>query len=567
MSEILHPEVGKTHRTSPDHEFTGWPPGIKYIIGNEGCERFSFYGMKAILFVYLAALYQHTGLDEKIAGDTATLHVHLFVAATYGFSLIGAVLAEKVLGKYLTIFWLSIVYCAGHAALAIFENNVSGIMLGLGLIAFGSGGIKPCVSAHVGDQFGRGNWFRLQRVFQAFYFIINFGSFFSTLFIPLIKEEFGYSVAFAIPGILMGVATVFFWLGRKVFIHVPAKPGGKLGVLDAVVGTLLALSLLVPLLLWDLVAPAWWASSSLGCFVVGLGVFRFRQGISQDDGFLAVVLTSIAGVFRGDNGNARTGEGGELSRHWFFGAAARKFGEEAAEGPRAVFRILVIFAFVSFFWALFDQHASSWIRQAGMMNLEVTLPILGSMTLLPEQISALNPLIVMALIPLVSFGLYPAVERFGFAMTPLRRMTIGMVVTALSFVAVALIQTSIAKEAALGDGIMYFPHMVVSPQPSVPVSWQIIPYIIITLGEVMVSITGLEFAYSQAPRRMKSIIMGCWLLCVTFGNVLVAGVVSKFPALSLTKFFWVFAALMAGAALLFALLSIFVYQYKDYPQE
>ena len=556
--------MSKIHRTSPDHEDTGWPKGIPYIIGNEGCERFSFYGMKAILFVYLAMLYRHTGLEDKLAADHATEVVHIFVAATYGFALIGAVLAEKLLGKYKTILYLSLVYCAGHAALAIFEDSIQGTYLGLALIAFGSGGIKPCVSAHVGDQFGKSNWFRIQRVFQMFYFIINFGSFFSTLFIPLIKEHWGYSWAFGIPGILMAIATIFFWAGRNVFIHVPAKPGGKLGLYDAIIGTVLAGSILVPLLLWDMLPLHVWAPVAIGCLITGILLFFHRQTIAKDSGFLAVILTSL--LERGKHDDSE--EGGKYRGHWFFGAAAKKFGESAVEGPAAVFRIVMIFVFVSLFWALFDQHASSWIRQAGMMDRDVSLPIIGEITLLPEQISALNPLMVMTLIPLVSFVLYPGIERLtGIRMTPLRRMTIGMFITAVSFAVVALIQASIADGAQVTEGLHFSPYLAILPEPKVSVLWQIAPYFIITLAEVMVSITGLEFAYTQAPRSMKSIIMGFWLLSVTLGNVLVATVVSKFPALSLTNFFWLFAGLMAAAGLCFGLLSWLVYQYKDYTQE
>src|SRR5439155_95992 len=126
--------------------------------------------------------------------------------------------------------------------------------VGLALIAVGSGGIKPCVSANVGDQFGRGNWFRVRSVYQIFYFSINFGSFFSTLIIPLSKEYSGYwaerwfpgltagmeeaarreflnqlsnRIAFGIPGVLMFLATFLFWLGRRKFVHVPPRPGGR----------------------------------------------------------------------------------------------------------------------------------------------------------------------------------------------------------------------------------------------------------------------------------------------------------------------------------------------------
>jgi POT family proton-dependent oligopeptide transporter len=193
-----------THRTAPDPKETGWPSGIKYIIGNEGCERFSYYGMKALLAVYIAGLYMsYRGLTESAAEDAATEAIHLFSAAVYTLPLVGAVLADRLLGKYRTILTLSTVYCLGHLALALFESPshqmdlfgevyidpINGLYIGLGLIALGSGGIKPCVSAHVGDQFGKANWHLLPKVFNAFYFIINFGSAFATIIIPEIQGD------------------------------------------------------------------------------------------------------------------------------------------------------------------------------------------------------------------------------------------------------------------------------------------------------------------------------------------------------------------------------------------
>ena len=164
-----------TPRTAPDPTLKGWPSGIKYIIGNEGCERFSFYGMKAILQVHLTMLFVAAGSAEQLAEEDAQEMVHLFIAGVYALPMIGALIADRLLGKYNTILWLSIVYCAGHGVLAVGgENSINGMMLGLGLIAIGSGGIKPCVSAHVGDQFGKSNWHLVDKVYQAFYFIINF---------------------------------------------------------------------------------------------------------------------------------------------------------------------------------------------------------------------------------------------------------------------------------------------------------------------------------------------------------------------------------------------------------
>ena len=91
-------------KTEPDHELTGYPKGVPYIIGNEGCERFSFYGMKAILYIYIIGLYlQVNGLDYATASREATAATHFFVAGVYFVPLIGGIIADRLLGKYMTI--------------------------------------------------------------------------------------------------------------------------------------------------------------------------------------------------------------------------------------------------------------------------------------------------------------------------------------------------------------------------------------------------------------------------------------------------------------------------------
>ena len=91
-------------------------------------------------------------------------YYHLFTSAVYFTPLLGAIIADAFFGKYKTILALSVVYCAGHLTLALDETRM-GLAVGLGLIALGSGGIKPCVSAHVGDQFGKTNAHLLEKVF------------------------------------------------------------------------------------------------------------------------------------------------------------------------------------------------------------------------------------------------------------------------------------------------------------------------------------------------------------------------------------------------------------------
>lgn len=199
------------------------PPGIPFIILNEAAERFSYYGMRAILMIFMTQyLRDHSGALAPLSQPQAMVYYHSFEMAAYLFPILGAFLSDIFLGKYLTILSLSLIYCLGHLALAL-DGTTTGLVLGLSLIAIGSGGIKPCVSAHVGDQFGSGNRHLLERVFYWFYFSINFGSFFATLLIPYLLKHYGPHVAFGLPGLLMLLATWVFWLGRYRFAHVPAS--------------------------------------------------------------------------------------------------------------------------------------------------------------------------------------------------------------------------------------------------------------------------------------------------------------------------------------------------------
>jgi hypothetical protein len=131
------------------------PRGIPYIVGNEAAERFSFYGMNCILIIFMTTyLKAANGKLDVMDEPQAKAYFHLFKSAVYFFPVFGAMLSDIFLGKYRTIILLSIVYCFGHLALAIDDTRL-GLVIGLSLIVIGSGGIKPCVSANVGDQFGK----------------------------------------------------------------------------------------------------------------------------------------------------------------------------------------------------------------------------------------------------------------------------------------------------------------------------------------------------------------------------------------------------------------------------
>jgi proton-dependent oligopeptide transporter, POT family len=463
------------------------PRQIYFIIGNEGCERFSFYGMRNILTQFLVSsslLFTASQyLSEADRQGAAKDVFHTFVLGVYFFPLLGGWLSDRFLGKYRTILYLSLVYCAGHACLALCENNRTGFFTGLFLIALGSGGIKPLVSAYVGDQLDQTNKSIGKVAFDAFYWIINFGSFFASLLMPIFLKNYGPSVAFGIPGVLMFIATLIFWYARKDYVNLPPTPAHPDSFLAVLKSALLAPGsggagrpgLTVAML-----------GALLASVCLALGVADLARMLSHSTPWLGVTLWWCLALVLAI-GFVGAGARLQLDR------ALAKHSPEAVEGVRNVLRILVLFFLVTPFWSLFDQKASTWVLQAGAMTKPSWFQ--------PSQMQALNPLLVMLLIPFNNAVLYPALKRFGYEATALRRMTAGIAIAGFSWIIAGSLQLAIEGGA------------------SVSITWQILPYIFLTLGEVLVSATGLEFAYSQAPLSMKGAIMAFWTLSVTVGNL------------------------------------------------
>lgn len=460
---------------------TKFPPGIPYIIGNEAAERFSFYGMRAILVIYMTKyLFDVNGKPDPLTEEKAKEYYHLFVASAYFFPIFGALIADLWFGKYRTIISLSLVYCLGHLALAANTGDVlNWLLAGLALIAVGAGGIKPCVSAHVGDQFGKSNAHLLEQVYGWFYLSINAGSFISTIMTPWLLQQFpmqlarwsgvtapaeldrwariGPHLAFGLPGALMLIATWVFWLGRRHFAHIP--PRG---------------------------------------------------------------LNEVAVSLRG-------------------------------EGGLALLKLVPIYLFAAMFWSLYDQTGSAWVLQAEKMDRVMLANTWFEYEWLSSQIQAINPLLILVLIPFFTYVGYPAINKF-FPLTLLRKFSLGLFLTAAAFTISSLAQERIDA----------------GETPSIV--WQLVAYLVITAGEVMVSVTGLEFSYTQAPREVKSFVMSMWLLTVSFGNVFTM-FVNRFiqkPGGGVTlegaAYYWFFTKLMFGAAGLFIVVA-WLYRGKTYIQE
>jgi POT family proton-dependent oligopeptide transporter len=480
-----------------------WPRQIKYIVGNEAGERFSYYGMRSILAGYITGKVLEGGLGQS--PDFSTEVIHLFVFVNYFMPLFGAYLSDKIIGRYHTILWVSLFYCAGHGVLACsdFAGGVHGkevcLVVGLALIAFGSGGIKPCVSAFVGDQFKPEQSALLQKAYGAFYWSINLGSFFSFLVIPWVKDRHGYSAAFAVPGVLMAIATFIFWLGRKQYVRVPPS----------------------------------------------------RE--TRTAGFFRVFWCALSN--RRQRGQS------------FWDPARSRFSEVEVAAAQSVGPILGLFLLIPPFWTLFDQTNSTWVLQGfKMVPYQLSFSFitfngivhwLHGIARTPfeivhwkigaEEMQSANPALVMILVPVLTLLIYP---RLGRLASPLRRMSAGMFVAASSFLVVAWLQRQIDAGQHLS------------------VLWQALPYVILTTAEVLVSTTGLEFAFREAAPEMKSLIMSFWLLTVAFGDLLVAVVTKLFStpgnesgSISAPRFV-MYAGLTFAVAIVFSFATTF-YHYRD----
>ncbi|XP_011696789.1 PREDICTED: solute carrier family 15 member 1 isoform X2 [Wasmannia auropunctata] len=670
-----------------------YPKAVFFIISNEFCERFSFYGMRTVLSLYLFNMLRYSE-------STSTIIYHVFTCFVYFFPVVGAIISDSWLGKFNTILYLSIIYALGQVILSLSAATPIGLpqrefsILGLFLIAFGTGGIKPCASAFGGDQFIVPQQERqLATFFSLFYFSINTGSLISTLLTPVLREtkcfdDDCYFVAFLVPAVLMVASIIVFVLGKRLYKMV--KPSGNL-------------------------------------------IVKVTK----------CVCHAIYNKMKGK---------GEKRDHWLDNADD-VYDTKLIEDVKIVIRVLKLFIPLPIFWALYDQQGSQWTFQATRMDGQI-----GSFVLLPDQLQAVNPLLIIIFIPIFETCIYPAFAKIHFINTPLKKLVVGGLLASVAFIAAGIVELQIEKTypklptngfaqirifntmncnvnvnmvnqglavdigpvsmveilevKAAGSvtipytadftecynkgytdlnkneqgeitgmeavatswvitptslGLQYsYKDMVDKPekgkptvrsliylQPglknatlnvvdsdgksavSIPVSshfsesdlqqienpreydiyldkklleknvplksggvytvvgsyvtqnvepnivgktvtvtppnslhmaWMLPQYIIITMGEVMFSVTGLQFAFTQAPVTMKSLLTAGWLLSVAFGNLIVVIIKGSHPFERQVYEIFLYAVLMAVVMVIFGVMTLF-YKYVEIPEE
>ncbi|XP_065089460.1 peptide transporter family 1 [Ochlerotatus camptorhynchus] len=676
-----HGEVASTNGDDKDVEGVEakklkYPRSIPFIISNEFCERFNYYGMRTILVLYLTRKLDY---DD----DTATVLYHSFTTLVYFMCVIGAIISDSWLGKFKTILYLSIVYVFGSTLIAVgaiptLDINARAMtIVGLLLIAFGSGGIKPCVAAFGGEQFKVPEQAKyLALFFSMFYFAVNSGSFVSTMITPILREDVKcfdsddcFSLAFGVPGILMIISIIIFLFGKP---------------------------------LYKITAPAG----------------NMFMKVSK------CIWTAIRTRSKEKTVNPR--------EHWL-DYSEKRWGQQLVDETKILLNVLRLYIPLPVFWALFDQQGSRWTFQATRMDGD-----LGFWTIKPDQMQVINPLLILIFIPLYEVIFYPLLSMIGIR-RPLQKLTLGGILAGVAFVISTFveielegtyavlpkagesqlrifngmhcdynIQTDIPNHAnfvlksmelfeekyiavngeksfaytfssddpgctgfserfhleeykqisyfvnnragppsllryedntdksskgfpmfrVLGntaqnrpfvfkdldasppfdrhsndtyfnDIIESFPSLyeisvdgkplmkypmrlggvytfifsdngneikaeaiTVTAPNSVSMLWLIPQYVVMTLGEVMYSITGLEFSFTQAPESMKSVLQGCWQLTVAVGNLIVV-IVAEAKIFEAQKWeFVLFACLMFVDMGLF---SVLAYYYKPIP--
>uniref|UniRef100_A0AAY4AQ42 Solute carrier family 15 member 1 n=1 Tax=Denticeps clupeoides TaxID=299321 RepID=A0AAY4AQ42_9TELE len=382
-------DKGNTKSKQDKKKCCDYPISIFFIVVNEFCERFSYYGMRAVLVLYFRYFLRW---DD----DLATTIYHTFVALCYLTPILGAIVADSWLGKFKTIIYLSMVYTIGQAVLAvsaihdITDFNRDGIpddrtlhvvlsMIGLFLIAIGTGGIKPCVAAFGGDQFQEHQEKQRSTFFSIFYLSINAGSLLSTIITPILRgqncgihtQQRCYPLAFGVPAALMAVALVVFIVGSSMYVK--AAPKGNI-MLDV-------------------------------CKCIGFALKnRFRHRDSQYP----------------------------AREHWM-DWASEKYDKLLIEQVKMVVKVLFLYIPLPMFWALFDQQVC------------VCVCLCGALIIQPDQMQTVNPILILLLVPIVDRIVYPLIKLCGLNFSPLRRMTVGMLFAAVAFVAAALVQIQIDK--------------------------------------------------------------------------------------------------------------------------
>jgi POT family proton-dependent oligopeptide transporter len=494
--------TGTSPLSAEDRGFFGHPRGLSTLFFTEMWERFSYYGMRALLTLYMTSKLVDGGLgfDEKYS----SVIYATYVSSVWYLPLVGGWLADKVLGARRAVLLGGIIIACGHYSMIF--NSVPTFYAALILIALGTGLLKPNISSMVGQLYSPDDK-RRDAGFSIFYMGINLGAFISPFITGFLaqKESFKHFISaiglnpahswhwgFAAAGVGMTIGVIQYVLGGKRLGDAgrkPIKPAGQ-----ATVSSTKSLDLVTAVL------------AVIGALLgAGFG-YRF------DSGLISVPFWTVCGYFVGYlGGSTRLLRGQELMR------------------------VLVIFILVLFsiiFWMTYEQAGSSMTLFADRL----TQKTIFGWEYPSSWFQSVPAIFVIMLAPVFAF----IWQRMGDRQpSSPAKFAFGLLFAGIAFVVLTLA----ARLTGAGR---------VSPL------WLVAVYFIQTVGEMCLSPVGLSTITKLSPARMVGLMMGVWFLSISVGSYIAGRTTQLFEAGTpevLTRAFGIFAAITLAAALLLAVLT------------
>lgn len=489
--------------------FFGHPAGLRTLFLTEMWERFSYYGLRPLLVLFMSAAIINGGFGFDRA--TASAIVGIYAASVYLASLPGGWIADRWLGLRRAIMWGAVLITLGHLSIGLSgflgqgAPGKTAFFGGLVLIVFGTGLLKPNISAIVGDLYPEGGA-RRDAGFSIFYMGINTGSFLGQLITGLLGEKVGWHIGMGAAGVGMALGLLTFWysaprtlgdLGTDIVRDPDPTVQAKRerGVKQMCVGILVA-------------TVALFATAYAGLWTPNPLLIAQR---------MTVVLVGSAAVFF---------------------AYVFLFGKLAREENKRMLVILVLFLAAAVFWSAFEQQPTA----LNLFARDFTDRMLFGWEIPATWFQSVNSFFIIVLAPVFA-AIWMALGRRpeGDLSAP-AKFALGLFVTVLGF----LVMIVAANRIVASGGTL-----LVSPL------WLVASYFLQTVGELCISPVGLSSMTKLSPRKYLGQVMGIWFVASAVGNLiggLVGGHVDPENVEQMPRLFTMTSISLLIAAVVLALL-------------
>jgi POT family proton-dependent oligopeptide transporter len=472
--------------------FFGHPRGLATLFFTEMWERFSYYGMRGILILFMVDAIQTGGLGLSV-GEAASIY-GLYTAAAYLTALPGGWFADRIIGPRNAVFYGGVLIAAGQITLALSATTRAGFYTGLLLVVTGTGLLKPNVSAIVGDLYPEGGA-RRDAGFSVFYMGINIGAFVGPLLCGFLGENIAWSYAFWAAGIGMIAGLIQYKIGAGLGdLGGPPNPTAeeRSKTNKTLWGTILGIGAVVVVLYW--LNTSGIISITLEQIVTATGVLILG---------LVVVYFAIALIWGGFT---------------------------TVEQKRLVV-IFFLFLGAALFWAGFEQAGSA-------LNLFAegsTDRVIFGWEAPASWLQAVNPIFIIIFAPIFGW-LWLALGKWNPSL-PLK-FGYGLILLGLGFLVIAW-------------GATY-----VTPEQGVSPMWLVVTYFLHTSGELCLSPIGLSSITKLSPKKLVGQMMGIWFMGASLGNLIAGLAAAQTETMAETQLFSTVAAVAIGSGILFILFKV-----------